>query len=220
MPITLPMVKPRMLKHRLPPGKKLVDRVALFWAKVDKDGPVPQYRPELGPCWLWTAGRNKVTGYGMFSTDDGGVTAHRYSLELATGKIEKGLEVDHLCRVRSCVNPTHLEAVTQRENNRRGAGNGGALWVRPTVCRRGHAQTPDAIRVTKTGRKECLICYCRNQREYSVERRRRSDAIKVPKVACFRGHPYVAENVRIRKPEGSRICLACEKDRNRRRYSP
>lgn len=88
--------------------KSLEDR---FWGRVDK----------TGDCWLWTA-YIRHDGYGEFWV--GGikrrVLAHRYSYELARGTIPDGLQLDHLCRTRKCVNPAHLEAVTQRENLLRG----------------------------------------------------------------------------------------------------
>lgn len=92
-----------------------------FWRKVDKDGPVPEYRPDLGPCWLW-CGATDPAGYGRASY---GVAhrsglAHRISYELVVGSIpDETPHIDHLCRVVACVNPEHLEPVTQQENNRR-----------------------------------------------------------------------------------------------------
>jgi hypothetical protein len=101
-----------------------------FWPKVDKAGPIPANRPELGPCWLWTSIKTE-RGYGYFiantsraaRTPNGGqkrVPAHRYAYELVVGPVPEGLELDHLCRNHSCVNPAHLEPVTHQENVRRG----------------------------------------------------------------------------------------------------
>lgn len=83
-----------------------------FWAKVDKDGPVPQHASDLGPCWVWTAYRNPG-GYGCF---DHGL-AHRWSYMEANGPLpEDRPELDHLCRNPACVRPSHLEPVTGRIN--------------------------------------------------------------------------------------------------------
>ena len=87
-----------------------------FWAKVDKNGPIPPSRPDLGPCWIWM--NAKSSGYGKFRT----YTAHVYSWELANGPLpvtRPRITIDHLCRTPACVRPTHLEAVPQRENTRR-----------------------------------------------------------------------------------------------------
>lgn len=83
--------------------------VERFWSKVDKSG----------DCWLWTAAVNP-NGYAQFSPNRRRVYAHRYAYELACGPIPNDLTVDHLCRVRHCVNPAHLEVVTRGENTRRG----------------------------------------------------------------------------------------------------
>lgn len=90
-----------------------------FWARVDRDGPVPSFRPDLGPCWLWT-GRKDRNGYGALVVNRVRTGAHRRSYMLAVGPIPEKYDVDHLCRVHACVNPAHLEAVTHRENNLRG----------------------------------------------------------------------------------------------------
>lgn len=88
-----------------------------FWEKVDKDGPIPEHKPELGPCWIWTALVNRGTGYGQFYPQHGAtVGAHRYSYELANGPIPEGLQVHHECHTRRCVHPNHLRASTRAEN--------------------------------------------------------------------------------------------------------
>ena len=98
---------------------------ARFWAKVNPNGPIPANRPELGPCWEWTAYRLH-NGYGVFSIGsrtDGTrrvILAHRIAYERLVGLIPEGVQSDHLCRNRPCIRPTHIEPVTQRENGRRG----------------------------------------------------------------------------------------------------
>lgn len=123
---------------------------ARFWAKVDKDGPLPRadtLAAGLGPCWLWTDAPDGH-GYGQISIANRRVGAHRFSYELANGPIPEGLEPDHLCRVSMCVNPSHLEAVTPEENHRR---------CRTRFCQRGHEFTPENTLVKPDGRR-CRKC--------------------------------------------------------------
>lgn len=82
-----------------------------LWAKVDK----------TDTCWLWMGTRNGV-GYGLISAGKAGEQprlVHRVAYELLVGPIPKGMQLDHLCRIRHCVHPEHLEIVTNRENNLR-----------------------------------------------------------------------------------------------------
>src|ERR1700687_273872 len=83
-------------------------------------------------CWLWFGTRNKH-GYGLY----GGYWAHRFMWERSKSKIPKGLVIDHLCRVRNCVNTDHMELVTPQENTLRGFGPT-ARCARQTQCVKGH----------------------------------------------------------------------------------
>lgn len=95
-------------------------------------------RCTLGPngCWIWIGGIDHE-GYGDFSVGQRGVRAHRFAYELYRGKIRKGRVLDHLCRVRHCVNPEHLEVVTKRENAMRGESPS-VVNSRKTHCVLGH----------------------------------------------------------------------------------
>lgn len=89
-----------------------------FWPQV-RPGAVPIYRPDLGPCWLW-GGTVGSKGYGRLTPHRGlNLLAHRWAYEHMVAEIPDGLQIDHLCRVRHCVNPYHLEPVTRAENLRR-----------------------------------------------------------------------------------------------------
>lgn len=97
------------------------DTEARFWSKVNKDGPIPAHRPELGPCWVWTDPLSEE-GYGRIAYEGKLHQAHTWAYARYVRPIPDGLEPDHLCRNRACVNyESHLEPVTRRENVRRGA---------------------------------------------------------------------------------------------------
>lgn len=130
------------------------DVLVRFWAKVDKNGPVPARKPELGPCWIWRNGTAK--GYGRFYVDGKKVLAHRFCYELLARPIPSGLELDHLCSVRRCVNPAHLEPVTHRVNQHRGTPFIAAQTAQ-THCVRNHEFTPENTRIYR-GKRVCLAC--------------------------------------------------------------
>lgn len=136
-----------------------------FWAKVAL--------PNENGCMLWT-GATQPNGYGSFGLRKGKVVrAHRFSYALSNGEIPVGLEVDHLCSVRNCVAPLHLDAVTRQVNVRR-SGHADALRRRGaarTHCRRGHEFTPNNTYQTGHGRscRECQREHCRAYRQRKKE---------------------------------------------------
>jgi hypothetical protein len=106
-------------------------------------------------CWLWVGGLTR-NGYGSFCLYDAGrqttSRAHRFAYELLVGPIPDGLQLDHLCRVRSCVNSRHMEPVTSRENSLRGVGLAAQNIVK-THCPRGHQYDMEL-----KGRRWCSVC--------------------------------------------------------------
>ncbi len=102
--------------------------------------------PNTG-CWLWMKYVHP-NGYGMCFYNKRGDVAHRVAYRLWVGEIPKGLTIDHKCRVTSCVNPDHLEAVTQRVNTHRGTGPV-AVNAAKTHCKRGHELSGDNLDVLK-----------------------------------------------------------------------
>ena len=117
-------------------------------------------------CWLWQGSIAKNRGYGTFRKAHlVSVKAHRFAYEFCVGPIPEGLQIDHLCRVRNCVNPDHLEAVSPRENMRRGVSPA-ANHARKTHCIRGHEFTPENTRLYSRKRgleRVCRACK-RNER--------------------------------------------------------
>src|SRR4051812_43428872 len=80
----------------------------------------PHFQSDRDGCWLWAGAKND-RGYPQVGHEGRTVYAHRLYYTLLVGAIPPGLDLDHLCRKRSCVNPQHLEPVTHAENVRRGA---------------------------------------------------------------------------------------------------
>lgn len=124
--------------------------LARFLAKVNK----------TNTCWLWT-GSISQRGYGRVRR--GGhvgriIPAHRYAYALFIGPIPDGLVLDHICRIRHCVNPEHLQPVTDRENVARGIGPT-AVNARKTHCKRGHEFNADNTGARAGGRNRyCKAC--------------------------------------------------------------
>lgn len=135
-----------------------------FWSKVNK---------QLGACWLWVAATDR-DGYGVFRVSAGRMAAaHRYAYELAHGAVPQGLQLDHLCRVRSCVNPAHLEPVTSGENQRRSPIALATINAAKSACVSGHLFDEANTGRSATGRNQrwCRTCK-REKRRAFVERRR------------------------------------------------
>ena len=179
----------------------------------------PQYTPALsverltpfvdasGDCWEWT-GRLTPAGYGDLPVKIDGKwcnrRAHRLVWVALVGPIQDGLTPDHLCRVRHCVNPDHLEWVTDRVNILRGYGIS-AGNARKTACKRGHSDWW----IRSNGQRQCRQC----KRMRDAERRsqrpgygtsKNGPVANALKTACIHGHT----NWRSR-PKGGRQCIDC-----------
>ncbi|MFY2788490.1 HNH endonuclease signature motif containing protein [Rhodococcus sp. MALMAid1271] len=125
-------------------------------------GERPEYRPELGPCLMYL-GADNGNGYGQFSYrlfDRKGQYAHRYAWERVNGKIPDGLTVDHLCRVRMCVNVNHFELVSGAENYLRGVAT-------RTHCPNGH---PYEKGMVGAGNRRCSICHTAQVKRSGIRR--------------------------------------------------
>lgn len=108
-------------------------------------------------CWLWTGGLNN-RGYGRFYDGTRMVLAHRWAYEHFVGPIPDGLQLDHLCRVRHCVNPAHLEAVTNKVNSLRGVSPAAKNALK-TNCPQGHPYDDANTWVSKNGFRQCRTCH-------------------------------------------------------------
>lgn len=145
---------------------------ARFWPKVNKEGPIWNG----SHCWLWTASLN-WQGYGKFGRGkkgEGWERAHRTAYHLLVGEIPDGLELDHLCRNRRCVNPSHLEAVTHRVNELRGIAPM-AILAAKTHCPQGHPYDEANTYLYKaTGKdfpaRQCRICRQNRITEWNLKR--------------------------------------------------
>lgn len=124
-------------------------------------------RIPMSGCWLWTGAVHKQHGYGRFSFMGKARNAHRVLFELYKGKPNDEMDIDHLCRVRSCVNPYHLEQVTRSINATRGlagkrpnpkaAENAKNYFYKQTKCKNGHDRT-DANIYMYRGHRLCKLC--------------------------------------------------------------
>lgn len=128
--------------------------------------PERHIRQRENGCWEWTAGNRG--GYGRVAIHGKLMEAHRWMWERTNGPIPEGLELDHLCRNRACVNPEHLEPVSHLENIRR--GETGAHNARKTHCKHGHPLSGANLHIKPDGERRCRTC--------SREEMRRARALK------------------------------------------
>lgn len=111
----------------------------------------------VSACWIYRK-RPTSRGYAQMKMPDGRQPlAHRMFYEHHVGPIPDGLTIDHLCKITRCVNPAHLEPVTQQVNTLRGDGPS-AINARKTHCPKGHEYTPENTYAVKTGGRACKAC--------------------------------------------------------------
>jgi len=146
-------------------GRRPIPLEARFWAKVEKSN----------KCWTWT-GALDSSGYGTIWDGQRTAKAHRVAYEKAVGPIASGLQLDHLCRNRRCVRPSHLEPVTARENTLRGVGASAQNAVK-THCKRGHQFSSDntLVKLSPVGNRwrYCAVCTRELGREYQRQSRKK-----------------------------------------------
>lgn len=114
-----------------------------FWDQVEK----------TDSCWIWVGRSRTPNGYGKFDT----TSAHRWLWQEIHGTLAADMTLDHLCRVRACVNPEHLEPVSLKENILRGNGFA-AINARKVNCLRGHELLGANLYITPDGRRQCKSC--------------------------------------------------------------
>lgn len=124
-------------------------------------------RVEPSGCWLWLAAVNRVTGYGVFKGATKAVNAHRFAYEAFQGPVPEGLQLDHVCRVKRCVNPAHLEVVTASVNTWR-------HFSLTTHCSEGHPFSGSNLRTTPKGHRRCRAC----ERAWNTTARQKRRAAK------------------------------------------
>jgi hypothetical protein len=124
-------------------------------------------------CWIWT-GAKAGTGYGHIVVKGRGRPAHRVMYEFLIADVPEGLDLDHLCRTRDCVNPWHLEPVTRRVNIIRGEKP--AMNSGKTHCPRGHAYD-ESNTIVYRGSRFCLACKRERGREYQRRKREAQNAV-------------------------------------------
>lgn len=134
-----------------------------FWRKV-----------QISPngCWLWTGSIRE--GYGAFwpggsRNAESMIAAHLWAYRRYVGPVPAGMELDHTCRNRACINPHHLEPVTHKVNCLRGNGQS-AINARKKHCKRGHALTGDNLRLGSKGERFCKACANIRQRALRAKR--------------------------------------------------
>lgn len=172
-----------------------------IWRRIDDPKAKLLARTVAGPnaCLIWT-GAKTDQGYGHITVNGERCYTHRLSYELHVGPIPDGMHLDHLCRVRACCNPHHLEPVSPGENTRRGEP------ANRTHCPAGHAYDKANTRIRKRlDKKSGAPITTRECRACGAERNRRKSS---ERTTCNAGHELEPENTIVRR-DGVRLCRIC-----------
>lgn len=162
------------------------------------------------PCWVR---KRRQDDYSQLKINRTDYAAHRLMYALFVEKVDPVLHIDHLCRVKACIHPGHLEQVTQRENILRGisplANN-----ARKTHCIHGHPLVGEnvVVSIRKNGhpRRKCRECTRERIREKHGFKPRRDNSTH-----CRNGHPYTSENLYVHN--GTKTCRICRREQERQR---
>lgn len=194
------VVKPWLAKTPKAVAKPIQSDEQRFWGKVEIGAP--------GGCWLWTQGVQHH-GHAQFRFNGKNIPAHRFSYELMVGPVPAGLVLDHLCSTPACVNPTHLEPVTPRENAMRSRMV--KVATAKTHCPRGHEYNDENTQLINN-RRFCRACKREKIAEKRAEERgpgwvRVNANVNTHKTICKYGHPLEGDNLMVLAKQ--RRCRTC-----------
>jgi hypothetical protein len=185
-----------------------------FWPKVDKKGPIPKNRPDLGPCWIWTGSisnqNTKNKRYGNIYAWGKGRRAHRVAYRLFIEEFDENLKICHHCDNPTCVNPKHLFLGTQKDNVRdclskgRAEASVGRKNANKERCIHGHEFTKENTYFRPLGGRSCIAC----EKIRQAKKPRKERTIRPKKIVCPKGHSYQGYNLMI-DYLGNQRCRAC-----------
>lgn len=165
-------------------------------------------------CWNYTF--SKCQGYGVFYIRSNGKTksyrAHRVSWEIFKGKIPEGMVLDHICRNKGCVNPSHLRVVSCKINTIENSDGPAAINAKKNACPRGHLFAGENLYISPVGARMCKKCMAESRARF-----KKSNPVKTSNISnknkthCHRGHEFNEKNTRVTIRDGSpeRSCKAC-----------
>ena len=169
-------------------------------------------------CWHWTGWHsNALDGvgakapYAVIQINKKTTTAHRHFYSLANNVVlDSKTHVHHKCRNTLCVNPDHLEQLSQANHNRLHDAFGPINAKLKESCAHGHLWTPESTRLDKRdGSKSCKICAAIRLKVYRTSHKRKW----TPKKRCKKGHPFSGDNLYV-NPQGKRFCRQCNRERH------